>query len=87
MTRLSNPSNKIKILFGSDTDVTFITFVKMHQDHYVVTHTWEGFEDHGVKAKSTVNDWSLKELKEEFDKQYGAPMMYMSQEDFNWLTT
>ena len=38
-----------------------------------------------MKFEPKVEVWSQTELQREFELQYGSPMMYMSQEDFNWL--
>lgn len=86
---INNKSGKAntKILFGNDTDVTWTTIVRMHKNHYAVMNTWEGFDDpDGTPPKSTTQDWTLEQLKEEFNKQYGSPMQYMSQDDFDWIT-
>ncbi len=73
-----------KILHGNDTDVSLITIIQLHKDKYSVTMI--DTDDETGKAHSQSCDWDLAELTKNFELQYGAPMQYMSKENFEWIT-
>lgn len=73
-----------KILHGNDTDVSLLTIVQVHKDKYVCTEIMTD-EDTG-EAFPSVYMRNFEELKKDFEVQDGAPMMYMSKADFDWLT-
>lgn len=73
-----------KILHGNDTDVSFMTIVKMNKNQYVVV--MNDVNEETGESNLTSRVWTLQVIRAEFDEQYGTPMQYMSQEDFEWLT-
>lgn len=84
--RYENKSpHSTKILFGNDTDVSYITIVGMHRDLYSVLTTWI-IDEESDKSKSEACDWTYDEFKKHFELQYGSPMMYISKADFEWIT-
>lgn len=83
-TRLNNDDSWFRILHGSDSDVTWITIVAYSNDCFVVTRTFDN--EFTMKLEPTVEVWNHGEMKHEFDSQYGSPMHYMGQEDFDWIT-
>jgi hypothetical protein len=84
LSRYTNPGPySSRILFGNDTDVTFLSIVHLG-DRWVYTHSF--VDDETGATKSTVKDMTYDEMLAEHKLQYGSPMQYMSQEDFDWLT-
>lgn len=75
--------NVTRMLHGFDTDVTMRTILRLHRDLYVVTDIH--LDDDG-KAYPSVTKISYSELKKWHEVQYGSPMQYMKQEDFEWLS-
>lgn len=81
--RHESKTNYIKILSGHDTDVSICTIVRLHPGRFVMTNSY--IDDETGDAKSYVYDWDSKKFKEEFDLQYGSPMMYISHDDYKWM--
>lgn len=70
------------ILHGNDTDVTCMTIVKLGPDIFVTTEYFVGDEEFTRQCVS-VRIQTRTELEELFDLQYGAPMQFVSKEDFS----
>lgn len=88
--RFINLPSKVKLVHGSDTDVSTRTILKVNPNCFIITDIFydetEGLADDKVAIpKSYV--WNLETFTTEFKMQYGTPMQYLSEDLFNWLTS
>lgn len=81
--KYTSPVGSFKILHGNDTDVTWLTIIKFANDKYVVTRTFDN--EFNMKLEPTTEIWDLAELKRQFKLQYGSPMHYLSNDEYEWL--
>jgi len=70
------------ILHGNDTDVTCMTIVKIASDVFVTTEYF--IDDEVFTSKHVATRVQTRsELCALFTLQYGAPMQFVSEEDFS----
>lgn len=85
LQRFTSPKSKYgRILYGNDTDVSDCMITKYTDNLFLCVSVMIDEEDEKISPVTYV--WTLEEFKKHFDLQYGAPMMYISREDFEWIT-
>lgn len=70
-----------KILHGSDTDVSFVTIIRMGPNTFIVVETFLD-EDEITDKCITHRVVSRAELDKDFELQYGSPMHYINKDDY-----
>jgi hypothetical protein len=79
---LGRKDSNWRVLFGNDTDVTWVCYVNMGKD-MIVQHTyWEGFDDTFTDKNLENKIMTDAEFTELFNLQYGSPMHFIDKEDF-----
>jgi hypothetical protein len=81
--RFTNSDSNRKILCGNDTDVSDCIITKFHDDLFLCIEI--SIDEEGDKIYPIPCVWNKKQFKQHFDLQYGSPMQYISQEDFDWM--
>lgn len=73
-----------RVLHGSDTDVTWVTYVKMHDDAFVETSYFTELADDEKFEEKHVSHRVLtrKMMDDLFASQYGSPMHFINEEDY-----
>lgn len=72
-----------RLLFGSDTDVTFVLYVKLGADT-IVEHSYF-VDDDPPLTQNHINTriLTLAEFTQLYELQLGSPMQFLTEEDFH----
>lgn len=81
--RYTNGGSSRKILAGNDTDVSDAIITKFGDDIFLYVSIM--LDEEAEKIWPTNHILTRAQFKEHFELQYGSPMMYMSEEDYNWM--
>ena len=81
--RYTNSDSERKILAGNDTDVSDVVITKFTDDIFLLVSVM--IDEESNKINPSTHTLTREEFKNEFELQYGSPMMYMSKEDFEWM--
>jgi hypothetical protein len=81
--RFTNPDSNRKVLHGNDTDVSDCIITKFHNNLFLCVSTVINEDEDEIYPQTQV--WTKDDFIKEFDLQYGSPMQYISQEDFEWM--
>lgn len=86
LSRYENTEDKYrKVLYGNDTDVSDCMITRVSANLYLILTIH--FDEEKEAIYPNTYTWSKEQFKKHFDLQYGAPMMYLSKEDYEWITT